>query len=315
MIVAFGLEGGSVAVRVPDAPLARDVAGLFPDYARPAGSGSPPPPDLEVLRTGEGLRVRGDPALLGGREEVAPGSRVALLTWIEEGLARGLLALRSDLVHLHAAGASFPGGAVLALGPPGAGKSSLALAWSLAGHPLLGDDVVFLDGGGGARAFRRLLRIDPGRLTEHGVDPRETPHWSEDYDRAWFDPGGAGGWCRDRVRPTLLAFLDRRPDGPPRVDEMEPPEALALALSGVHSTGAPPAACVDPLGRLVSRARAVRVSYGSSAGAARLFVDVAREGTRGRGEPSRGPASGAPAETSSGGSGPREEPPARTEGR
>ncbi|HSR42822.1 MAG TPA: hypothetical protein VLL48_11635, partial [Longimicrobiales bacterium] len=144
MIVAFGLGDGRLAVRVPDADLGRAVEGLYPDYrlegegecegeGRGGGRGEAegaPPVRLEARRTRDGFVLRGDPVLLGEEEEVAVETRVDLLTWTEEALARGFLALRSGLTHLHAAGASLPGGAVLALGPPDAGKSSLALAWS-----------------------------------------------------------------------------------------------------------------------------------------------------------------------------------------
>lgn len=309
MIVAFGLGGGTVPVRVPDADLARDVARLFPDYVRPAEAGAAPDLRLEADRVGKGYRLRGSPSLLGGEGEVRPGTRVDLLTRVEEGLALGLLGLRSRLTHLHAAGAALPGGDVLVLGPPGAGKSSFALAWSLSGRPLLGDDVVFLDTRGRAHPFRRLLRVDPERLTEHGLDPRKTPHWSDAYDRAWFDPAEGGGWCPGPVRPTLVAFLDRRPDATPVVEELEPAEALALALSGVLSTGASQSASVDPIGNLLDGARSVRLSYRRSARAAGLLAEVARAAPGEGGEDFRGSGGGCRVAGPAGG------PRARKEGR
>ncbi|NIP58871.1 MAG: hypothetical protein GWM92_03445, partial [Gemmatimonadetes bacterium] len=272
MIVSFGLGEGRLAIRVPDADLAAAVAGLFPDYHREGAVEDGPAVRLEARRTRDGYGLRGDPPLLGGEGEVTVGTRIELLTWIEAALARGLLRLRSGLTHLHAAGASLSGGGVLALGPADAGKSSLALAWSARGRPLLGDDVVLLEAEGVALPFRRLLRVDPERLLEHGVDPRTTPHWSDAYDRAWFDPRRAGGWCDAAVRPSLVVFLDRRRDAPVRIEEVEPAEALALTLSGVLSTGASPAASVDPIRRLLEGARAVRARYGASARAAALLA-------------------------------------------
>lgn len=279
MIVAFGLGEGRLAIRLPDADLARAVEGLYPDYRLEAEAEGQDAPRvrLEARRTRDGFVLRGDPALLGGEDEVTVDTRVDLLTWTEEALARGLLALRSGLTHLHAAGASLPGGAVLALGPADAGKSSLALAWSVQGRALLGDDVVLLDPEGLALPFRRLLRVDPERLLEHDVDPRTTPHWSGAYARAWFDPRGAGGWCPGPARPSLVAFLDRRRDAPVRIEEVEPAEALALTLSGVLSTGAPPAASVDPIRMILGGARAVRLSYDASARAAGLLAELAAD--------------------------------------
>lgn len=66
-----------------------------------------------------------------------------------------LLAERGDLA-LHAAGVGFRGRAVLFAGPSGRGKSTLALAASKAGHPVLSEDGVTID------PDDEQLRIWPG---------------------------------------------------------------------------------------------------------------------------------------------------------
>ena len=70
--------------------------------------------------------------------------------------------------HLHAAGTVVSSRALVALGSSGAGKSSLALAWSLAGYPLLGDDAVLLAADG------RVYLTERVDLTRVGLDMKAT---------------------------------------------------------------------------------------------------------------------------------------------
>lgn len=283
MIVRFGLDGQGLAVEVPDPELARRVARLFPDYvvadADDATGSAPdaPPPRLVVRRADEGWRLEGDESLVEGGGPGEGEALLELLSRLEVALARGLLALGQGLTHLHAAGAALPGGGVLALGPAGAGKSSLALAWAVAGRPLLGDDVVLVDPEGRCRAFRRLVKVSTARLEAHGLGPDEEVFAAEGYEEAWIDPRDAGGWCREPISPAVVAFLRRGWEGEPRVEAVEPARALRLLLGSIFDTGATPAASVDRLARVLDRARAVRLFYRSSAEAAERLAGLARE--------------------------------------
>lgn len=60
------------------------------------------------------------------------------------------LALSVDRPVLHASAVVLPGGALVIAGPGGTGKSTLATALAVAGHPLLADDAVALEQAGDA---------------------------------------------------------------------------------------------------------------------------------------------------------------------
>ena len=157
--VAFGTDARSLSIRGPDGPVLASLRGIFAGARRPT-AGLDGPADLTVSETGDGfeLRAHTDP------EVRRFDSAAELVGALEFGVAHFLLGALRDRTHLHAAGAvsatSRTPAAVLALGPSGSGKSSLALAWSRRGLPLLGDDVVLADATGAPAPFRRPLRVD-----------------------------------------------------------------------------------------------------------------------------------------------------------
>lgn len=229
---------------------------------------------------------------------------IELLTILEGILARALLDTASQRVHLHAAGVRLDEEALLALGAGGAGKSSLALTWSVMGLPVLGDDVVLLDVDGRAESFRRLFKVDPIRLASHGIDPTSTPAWADGSEEAWFDPRTAGGWSTGPIPVRAVVVLDRRigeesrggravpltkPDEMPEVTQaaqvaevgemgemvlLEPPRALNDLLASVVHTGLSEGESVDPLLALLDGCEAHRLSFASSAEAARRLVEM-----------------------------------------
>jgi hypothetical protein len=68
---------------------------------------------------------------------------------------------REGYVALPSAGLAIDGGALVLMGPPGSGKSSLSVRALALGRSLLGDDQVLLDGQGACWSYPRLLRIYP----------------------------------------------------------------------------------------------------------------------------------------------------------
>ena len=301
-----------VEVRVPGPGWGPAVRGLFPDagirtVVDDGPDAAPGPRCLVVSREEAGFRLRGGPEGDGGSRDggagggrprrsggedgrgpllASPGEAIAAL---ELALARTLLRDQAHRVQLHAAGARIGETGVVALGSAGAGKSSLALSWSLDGHPLLGDDAVLVDGEGRARPFRRLVKADVERLSEHGIRPEETHAWEPGWREAWFDPGPAGGWCREACRVGLVALLERRDGGPGDTVEatrLPAPDALAALLESALPSGLTGAASVDPLRRLLDGCRSVRLSYASSRDAARFLAGEAggRDGTESDGE-------------------------------
>lgn len=271
-----------VRVRVPDGGWLSVVRGLFPPDRLSVEVGGADGPSGEpgarelVLESDEGgYRLRAGPGIAGeppGEPFQDPGAAVSAL---ELALTRTLLEAHADRVHLHAAGARLGPTGVLALGTAGAGKSSLALAWSRSGRPLLGDDVVLVDEEGAARAFPRLMKVDAERLAAHGIRPEATHAWVPGWEEAWVDPREGGGWCLQPCPVGLVVLLDRdeRGDGGGfRAVEMDGVVALKALLDSALPGGLEGADAVEPLGRLLDGCRCLRLSYRSSREAAR-FLD------------------------------------------
>lgn len=274
---------GPVRVSVPDEAWAGVVRGLFPVErvnvvveGSEADAGASDVRSVEVRRDESGGFVLRFGAGVGegpgARRLEGPGETISAL---ELALTRALLRDHARRVQLHAAGTRVHGVGVLALGAAGAGKSSVALEWSRAGWPLLGDDVVLVDEDGSARAFPRLTKVDVERLPEHGIRPDETRAWVPGWDEAWVDPRDAGGWSTGACPVGLVVLLDRGEDesgDPLRAAELEPAAALKALLESVIPGGREGADAMDPLCRLLDGSRSLRLSYASSREAARFLV-------------------------------------------
>lgn len=270
------------AVRV-EAPrsLVPAICDLFPRYVLDGGGiradVSRAAPRLRIVRDGEGWLLSGG---VGGPVRERHRDRIELLCRVELAITRALLREGAHRTHLHAGGAVLPDGAVLVFGPQNAGKSSVTLAWSVAGYPVLGDDLLLVEGDGRVRPFHRLMKVDRTRLRAHGIDPRRTPHFAEDYLQAWFDPERAGGWWDGPVRPALVAFLRRERGRGPQMETVEPAEALNVLLGAVFPTGRSPAESLDALHAMLDRAPAVRICYRSSDRVASVLAErVSSAGT------------------------------------
>ncbi|MFP3948802.1 MAG: hypothetical protein ACLFWG_08725 [Longimicrobiales bacterium] len=301
--VVFGLAGGEVHVLTPDPTVAEVISSLFPDYRKEEPDVASCVHRIEVgylEGSSDDGRDRAYRIHAGGSSSVTPDP-IAMLTTVEGGIARGLLRAASARVHLHAAGVRVGNSALLALGTRGAGKSSLALAWSVMGLPVLGDDVVFVDEVGRADSFRRLFKVDPELLESHGIDPGTTPVWAEGAAEAWFDPRAAGGWSDGYVPVRAVVVLEgriaeerdpfrsggggggsregaagRRGESPQpwSLASVEPAEALNDLLASVVWTGRSREASLDPLLALLDGCDAHRLSFASSARAARGLVEL-----------------------------------------
>ena len=290
MRVRFSFEGGETEVVVPDARLAADVAALFPQGRIEAAEGEADRRAEgrrrdEVLTeaeggVGAGLRVVPGTdgfVLLTGEGRATFDSLPDLLAAVEFAVVNDLLAQDDLSTHLHAAGAITPFGAVLVSGPSGAGKSSLALAWSLAGHTLLGDDVVRLDREGLLGPFPRLLKVDPTLLAQHGLAPEDTPAWDPESDEAWFDPTTAGGWAQAGSRAAVVARIEYGARHGMRVREEEAGVGLRILLDAVQATGLRTEESMDRFIGLLEGVRVFDVRFGSSRDAARVIAELAQE--------------------------------------
>lgn len=259
-VVVFGWDEPAVAVRGPDAWMDL-IAGLFPDYVLDVAQA---PLTLEVLHSHDGGALRSE----GGEERAA--SYQDLLALVEIEVTRALLAL-SEHAHLHASGTVVSDRAVLALGPAGAGKSSVAFAWHRMGLPLLGDDNVFIDASGSARAFRRLMKLEDERAREGGVDPASTLAWDPENPEIWYSPGSEG-WASRPAPVAVVARVRYRAGAPVEIRDQSPAETLNLLVHSLLTTGAPGAEALASLGRVAEHAQGLDVCFGDSMVAARTLA-------------------------------------------
>lgn len=301
MRVVFGDEGHPVAVEVPDA-LGGAVSGLFAPlvlrgwtrdeevalvvraeddgFVLEGRDGRPASAAAEGAADGP-ADVSGDGAADGPSEGAAAPERFStlpdLLGALEFALLLRLLEHHRGETHLHGSGALVPAGAVVALGASGAGKSSLALAWSCAGLGVLGDDLLLVEEDGTVRGFPRLVKVDRSRLAAHDLALEHTVAPDPDHDEAWFDPGTRAGWARGRYAVALLARVEYDGGATTRIEEFDAVEALRILLDNVQGAGATPEDSLDRLIVMTLGARAVDVRFGDAADAA---AALAREAER-----------------------------------
>ena len=271
------------------------------DAAEPPSAGRPvyEPPLGEVLYDdphdrlhlayGPRLRVVCEPgrgharaALIRPDEELlwALSHPLFTLALVEMAKRRGLLAL-------HAGGVAVEGRALLLAGGSGAGKSTLTLALVRAGLGFLGDDTVFLAGGGAA--LRVLAFPDEVDLAERALAffPELEAHLA---------PPGAGMRKRqlraERVydapvvwecAPSLLLFPRVAGVRETALTALAPADALLELLPNVLLTDPVSSqAHLDALGDLVARSDCYRLDTGTDlAGAVAAIVELAA-GERGR---------------------------------
>ena len=196
-----------------------------------------------------------------------------LPTYLEYAITRLLLSVESTLAHLHCAGVVSDGSATLAVGGSGAGKSTVALAWLLAGRPILGDDIVFLDSSGVASPFYKPVKAPVARALEFGLQAADTPYWHEDAEELWIKPEDYGGWA-EPTTVGAIAFLDRTPGQETQIDPISPAECAAGLVGQFMTSGPRPSRCIDSILALATRAPAFRISFSSSRDAAARILEV-----------------------------------------
>ena len=256
--LGLDIHGNLLRIEADTRDAADIVRTLFPSYVAPEGTSGPY--RLRIETSG------GDYRLTRGarRSDVA---REDLPTVVEHAISRLLLEETRELVPLHAAGVESGGRRLLVLGDSGAGKSSMALAWSRTGYPILGDDVVFLDGELTAHPFMKPLKVATDRAVALGVSLRDTLYWEEDAEEVWYDPTWGGGWAGPG--PVAgLAFLERRTEGAYEARSLPADECLELLLGQLMETGSSTQAWTPSLIELAGNVPAQAVSFSDSRDAA-----------------------------------------------
>lgn len=198
---------------------------------------------------------------------------------LEHVVTQTILDSLPGLLHLHGAAVVGRAGAVVALGPSGSGKSTVAACWTISGRPILGDDVVFLDGEGTLHPLMKPLKVDAKRADALGLALDDTVGWEPGAPEAWVDPELHGGWG-DPSPIAGLVLLERVPgpaaaDHEPLVQVLPAPEGVQAVLGQLMTTGGRPATWIDPILELVDRVGVRRLRFSDSRRVAELLATLA----------------------------------------
>jgi hypothetical protein len=213
---------------------------------------------------------------------------------------------------LHGCAISLDGQAILALGAPGHGKSTLAGAAIEAGHALLADDIAALaerDGGVWVHPGGTRLRLHADAAAGLGWDPGALPRVFEtDHleDKRYIELSAAEGSFSPSPRPLAAVYvLGERGASEPEIAGLGPAEALGHLLGNTYGEHMPRAELLPFWARLAERVPVSRVrvpddvaalprvieALAADARSPRVAGGGAREARRG----STAPASGASA--------------------
>lgn len=260
-VATFAIDDRVVRVLTPSAATATAIARLLPAYA------------VDSTTLGNDAVHRLD-FLIDGWLVTEPGGKRARFSTLIDAydaleylVTCALLRAFPQCVHLHAAGTTTDRGAVLALGGSGAGKSSLALHWSMAGRPVFGDDIVLLCEDGVAHPFRRLFDVHGDRLDEYedAAGPELAALASD--EEAWFDPAIQSGWAAPA--PVVRVAVVRFESGASfSMKPMSRPNMLAALSVSAMPTGLAVSKAFDRLLIICHEAETLEVVFGNSRQAA-----------------------------------------------
>jgi hypothetical protein len=257
------MAGRTALTEIDDRQLFVAASSFF--HGRAVSDGEPSdmdPPVVTVRTLPDGYRVTAP-----GRQDSLCDSRSDALVVLEHALTDALLDKCDDVVHIHASGAVIANKAILALGGSGAGKSSLALAWTLAGYPSLGDDVVLLDEAGRAGPFERYFKVAPAVLQLLGVNPDSTPFWDPSTQEAWYTPEDGPGWAQP-ASIRLLAICKRAKGSPFSLERASRMEGLNALVYSRMTTGLSATSAFPLMHRVAEDADVLRVRFESAPEAA-----------------------------------------------
>lgn len=183
------------------------------------------------------------------------------------GPALGIfLRLRGETC-LHASAVAFEDRAVIFAGPPRAGKSTTAAAFTLRGHAAISDDIVLIKQDAtekGAGCFRAtpshpLLSLWPESLALMGLRADELQRVFPKFDKRRLPLPDSERRFESRSLPIGAIYLlgERNLDSGPAVEEISPQAALISLVADTYATysldQARRAKELETLGRLVGR--------------------------------------------------------------
>jgi hypothetical protein len=264
-VLRFSACGARVNLVVEDPTLLELLESLFPDYRTEHASAAGAVVSLTAADAGHVVVDH------EGVHHECQGV-IEIFTACEFAITQAFLSSCDGFALIHASGAVIGERAVLALGAAGAGKSSLAVCWHLAGHAALGDDVVLVDVKGHAHALRRLYKLDATMLEALGVDPAGTNMWQPDSAEAWYDPGAGAGWA-EPTAVGVVAVVRFQQGADLDIRQLSTAEALNALVHSQMLLVPDRAAYLDALASVAEGAKAYDVTFGSVAAAAAAIAE------------------------------------------
>jgi hypothetical protein len=275
MRISHALHGLRFAIEAHDALAGAVAEAVMPGCVRARARGRP----VTVFRVqDEGERWQ---LSRGGRRLWDAMSEAELIPWLEAEVVYWLLGRLRRYVQFHTAVIERNGSAVLIVGGPGSGKTSLACAAGQAGWGVMSDEVALVEPT--ARtvySFPRALLVRPGtvrRLRGLGRFPARRVLLDEGPTRVrYVNPALLGGRARDRARIDALVFPSWGSRSAARpVGERE---ALERLLEACFSEEGDTKRSLDTCLRLVGSARRAAVRVGRLKRAVGVIAEAAGVG-------------------------------------
>jgi len=210
-----------------------------------------------------------------GRVLARAASLDAFFLEAEWALTHHTLLRLGHYLQLHAGSAARQGRALLLVGPPEAGKTSLALALALRGWSLLGDEIALLGKEGQeVWAYRRDLVLRPGTraLLLEGAPEVPPFKWSE--GNCYLSPRLVGPPPAGPAEPAGLIFPALRLGAGVERRELGRAEAARRVLEQAMNLGDSGAAGVEVVGRLVEGCPAAELVFGDAREAAARLSEI-----------------------------------------
>nr|WP_294850394.1 hypothetical protein [uncultured Sphingomonas sp.] len=167
---------------------------------------------------------------------IQPGADMRDVRTFLLGSAMGLLLHQRHRLALHAAAGVFDGRAVAFVGPSGIGKSTLALAMTAMGLPVLSDDLLAIEvrprGALAHRAVRRI-RVCPDALAAQQIDRADLPlSYPIGHDRTKYDLQ-----LGDAPETAPLAAVITLADGNAQLERLDGADALDCLMANSFRGG------------------------------------------------------------------------------
>ncbi len=216
------------------------------------------------------------------------------LDYLEWRITTRILEELTRFIQLHAAGLTMSGRTLLLVGPPGAGKSCLALCLLRQGWKCMSDEIILLDAASGTVCpFPRSLHVDFNTMEmfpEFIVKQRGAAY-IDSKGKIRFDPSPAlGDWVAEPSPPGWLVFPCYKPGYGGELEPLGETEAVSLMLSQAINLAEHGKGGLDALVGLVRRFQCFRLITGDLHTATSLLAGLTqkvRKRSRFAGQPSR----------------------------